>query len=141
MALKDLIGKLTGKPSRGPWQPAAGPFPRLMLLDAAAIDSLKDAGGLFALWHRGVRPQWIYVGYADDLADTLTAAQSDPDIELYNLNEGVFVSWAECPAEERASAVVHLKTLLEPAIASSPLDELGPVDPETKPTAFPAPVD
>jgi hypothetical protein len=31
MALKGLIGKLTGKSERGSWQPESGPYPRLML--------------------------------------------------------------------------------------------------------------
>ena len=141
MALKGLIGKLTGKSERGSWQPESGPYPRLMLLDDDSLGALKNTSGLYALWHRGVRPQWVYVGHAVDLASALTAAQSDPDLMLYDLNGGVYVCWADCSTEERPSAVVHLRKVLEPAVPSSPLDELGPVDSETEPMVFSAPVD
>ena len=64
MALKGLVGKISGKLSetfagqgRGPWQPEAGPYPRLMLMEEDALQSLAEVGGLYALWHRGVRPQ------------------------------------------------------------------------------------
>ncbi len=141
MALKGLLGKLTGKSDRGLWQPQAGPFPRLMLMDETALASLKNQGGVYAFWHRGVRPQWIYVGHCNDFADTLLEAQSDSDLALYDLNEGVFVSWAECPVPDRPAAVIYLRSILEPAISESPLDDFGPVDPETKPKEFPPPVD
>ena len=141
MALKTLLGKLTGKSDRGPWQPPTGPFPRLMLMDTAALESLRNTGGVYALWHRGVRPQWIYVGHTENFAEALLAARDDPDLALYDRNEGVFVSWAECPTNLRAAAVVYLRGQLEPAITASPLDDFGPVDPETKPLKFPLPVD
>ena len=75
MALKSLVDKLTGKSDRGSWQPAAGPYPRLISMDEAAPSVLKNKGGVFALWHRGVRPQWIYIGYTPDLWAALLAAQ------------------------------------------------------------------
>ncbi len=141
MALKGLISKLTGKSDRRPWQPPAGLFPRLMLIDAPVLEGLKDQGGLYVLWHRGVRPQWIYVGHTGNLECTLLAAQEDPDLALYDLNEGVFVAWAECPPNQRSAAVAYLRHILEPALTNSPLDEFGPVDPEIKPVEFPAPMD
>ncbi len=63
MALKGLVGKLSekiagslaGKPGRGPWQPAQGGYPRLMLMDADVLKDLQETGGVFALWHNGVR--------------------------------------------------------------------------------------
>jgi len=142
MKIKGLIKKLKGKPSRGSWQPANGPYPRLKELDDyPALKMLKYTGGLYALWHRGVRPQWIYIGYALDLCLALSMAMEDPDIKLYERNDGVFFGWAECPQGIRAAAVKHLRLLCEPAILLSPLDELGAVDPKVSPIEFPPPID
>lgn len=141
MALKSLLGKLTGKSDRGSWQPSAGPYPRLMLLDKAVVKALPSSGGLYALWHRGVRPQWVYIGHAADLSGAVAVAQEDHDVSLYDLNDGVYLAWTECPPETRAGAVLYLRTLLEPALQQSPLDAFGPVDPEAAPVEFPPPVD
>lgn len=149
MALKGLVEKLSGKiagslaskPSRGPWQPAQGAYPRLMLLDPEALASLQGVGGLFVLWHRGVRPQWIVVSQSDDLATVLESLQSDADILLYDQNDGVFVSWAECPTENRLGAVAYLTAVLEPAIVRSTFDQ-GVLDAtEVTPVEFPIPQD
>ncbi len=148
MALKGLVGKISDKLSdtfsgqgRGPWQPEAGPYPRLMLLEEDALQSLKDVGGLYALWHRGVRPQWIYAGHADDLGEALTTAQEHPDVRLYDLNEGVFVTWAVWPADQRAGAVIYLRGVMEPAAGLDALDVLGLVAEDAKPVTVPLPVD
>ncbi|NKB45543.1 MAG: hypothetical protein GKS03_14825 [Alphaproteobacteria bacterium] len=143
--MSKLSGKLadtfSARSDRGPWQPSQGDFPRLMLLELEEIDALKDTGGLFALWHRGVRPQWIYVGHTVDLATTIIAAQSDADIGLYNLNDGVYMTWAFCPEGERAGAVLYLRQALSPAIAGSLLGSVDHIPDETKPSEFPLPVD
>ncbi|MDG2320212.1 MAG: hypothetical protein P8L79_08140 [Rhodospirillaceae bacterium] len=44
-------------------------------MDEAAPSVLKNKGGVFARWHRGVRPQWIYIGHTPDLWAALLAAQ------------------------------------------------------------------
>ena len=112
-----------------------------MLMDTPVLERLKEQGGLYAFWHRGVRPQWIYVGYTGSLGETLVAAQEDTDLALYDLNEGVFAAWAACLPNQRQAAVMHLRNSLEPALKESPLDEFGPVDPEIKPLEFPPPMD
>jgi len=149
MALKGLVSKLSGKladtfsakSDRGPWQPSQGDFPRLMVFGPEELDALKGAGGLVALWHRGIRPQWIYVGHTEDLAATIGEAQSDPDVGLYDLNDGVYVTWANCPQEDRAGAVLYLKKTLSPAIDRSSFDASGQVPADTEPLDFPLPID
>lgn len=148
MALKGLVGKISGKLSetfagqgRGPWQPEAGPYPRLMLMDEDALQSLAEVGGLYALWHRGVRPQWIYAGHAEDLSEALSVARDHADIHLYDLNEGVYVTWAEWPADQRAGAVVYLRSVMEPAGGFDALDALGPIADDTPPLSIPLPID
>ena len=112
-----------------------------MLMNTPMLEDLKEQGGLYAFWHRGVRPQWIYVGYTGNLGEALEAAQEDSALALYDLNEGVFAAWAACLPNQRQAAVMHLRHILEPALIESPLDEFGPVDPDTKPFEFPPPMD
>jgi hypothetical protein len=112
-----------------------------LLIEEEGIAALKDVGGLFAFWHRGIRPQWIYVGHTEDLSTTLATAQNDPDLALYDRNDGVYVAWAECVPEDRTGEVLYLKNMLSPAIDQLPLGALEEADPETKPIEFPLPVD
>jgi hypothetical protein len=46
-------------------------------MDGAAPSVLKNKGGVFALWHRGVRPQWIYIVHTPYLWAALLVAQED----------------------------------------------------------------
>jgi hypothetical protein len=149
MALKGLVGKLSekiagslaGKPGRGPWQPAQGGYPRLMLMDADVLKDLQETGGVFALWHNGVRPQWIGVAGADSLGQAFEVLQADSDILLYDRNDGVFVAWAECGTENRSRVVAYLRSVLEPAIEQIPGDQALPQTPDEEPLEFPVPAD
>lgn len=149
MALKGLVGKLseklastlTSKPDRGPWQPSQGGYPRLMALEQDELDGLQGIGGLYVLWHRGVRPQWLAVNHTEDLCAALKAAQIDPDILLYDQNDGVFVTWAECLREQRLGAVQYLHSALEPALAEPVSEPEASNSTETLPIEFPIPTD
>lgn len=149
MVLKGLVGKLSekivgslaGRPDRGPWQPAQGGYPRLILMDADVLKGLQKTGGVFALWHTGIRPQWIGVAGADDLGQAFEALQADPDILLYDQNDGVFVAWAECAVENRSRVVAYLMSVLEPAIERLPDDQVLPLTPDEEALEFPVPAD
>lgn len=148
MALKGLVGKLSAKITdslsgggRGPWQPAAGPFPRLISIDEAVHKSLKGKSGLLVLWHRGVRPQWIFAGCAADLSAILAAAQDDDDVGLYDLNDGVYAAWALLPVAQCPGAVAYLRGVLEPALTETPLAAFGPVADGAKPVEVHLPAD
>lgn len=148
MALKGLVGKISGKLSetfsgrgRGPWQPESGPYPRLLLLDEETLQSLNDVGGLYALWHRGVRPQWIYAGHTADLGEAFAVARDLHDIGLYDHNGGVFVTWAPWPVDQRAAAVVFMRAAMMPPPGLETLDALGPVAADVDPLPVPLPAD
>lgn len=140
MALKGLFKRMQGR-GREPWCPSSGPYPRLTTLDESALSDLVGKGGVFVLWHRGVRPQWLYVGAADDLAVALKASREDGDVKLYDLNEGVYVAWALVPVEGRSGVVAGLRAALSPAIGISPLNALGVIDPEAPLISFAPPED
>lgn len=149
MALKGLVNKLSDKltetlspkPTRGPWQPESGPYPLLMAMPDELVESLRGKCGVFALWHRGVRPQWIFVGFAADLAAALVIARDDQDVQKYHLNEGVYVAWTLLPVEECPGVVLHLRGRMQPALISGRLVSLGPIPDETPSTEFYLPVD
>lgn len=149
MALKGLVTKLSdklvhtlsSKSDREPWQPDSGPYPLLLNMTDDDLTPLAGKSGVFALWHRGVRPQWIFCGYSFDLTAALSAARNDPDIQKYALNEGVYAAWALLPLEDCAGVTVHLRQHMQPALDAGSLLDLGPVPLDTAPIKFPAPAD
>lgn len=135
MALKGFVTKLSdklattlslqsAKTDRGPWQPGTGPYPLLLEVTDEDLKPLVEKSGVFVLWHRGVRPQWVFAGVAHDVAAALAAARVDSDIEKYALNDGVYVSWALLPLEECPGVVLYLRNQMQPAVVSGPLVEM-----------------
>lgn len=149
MALKGLVNKLSdklasrlsSKSDRGPWHPDSGPYPLLLEMTDEDLLPVVEKSGVFVLWHRGVRPQWIFCGFSSDLTVALTAARGEADIQKYALNEGVYAAWALVPLEDCAGVTVHLRQHLQPAIQAGPLADLGPLPSDVSPIEFFAPVD
>lgn len=149
MALKSLVNKLsdkitstlTTKSDRGPWQPESGPYPLLLEMTDDDLKPLAGKSGVFILWHRGVRPQWIFTGFGADLAAAFTLLRADSDIQAYDLNEGVYAAWALVPIEGCLGIVRHLCIQGQPAIVSGPLAESLSPKAQVAPVQFPMPVD
>ena len=133
MALKSLFKKPKKDDPPSPWRPA-GPYPALF------SDVVVEEGpGVFALWHLGVRPQWVYIGGATDLSAAIEAARQDPDLLAYDQNGGVFMAWASADPVTQPGAVLFLRSRLLPAIEQSPLDALCPIPEGTQPIEVTAP--
>lgn len=149
MALKGLVNKLSDKlantlspkSDRGPWRPKSVPYPLLLEMTDEDLLPLAEKSGVFVLWHRGIRPQWIFCGYSSDLVVALAAARGDHDVQKYALNEGVYVAWAQLSVEDCAGVTLHLRQHMEPAMGTGPLADLGPIPLDTAPIEFSAPVD
>lgn len=153
MALKGLVNKIQGKiqdklahtllskSDRGPWLPDAGPYPLLSNMMDEDLQNLSEKNGVFVMWHRGVRPQWIFAGFSPDLAVALIDTRADEDIQKYMLNEGVYAAWAFLPEAECHGVVKHLRTHLQPALTTGHLVEMCPLPADTEPTDFPLPID
>lgn len=149
MALKSLVNKLsdkitstlTTKSDRGPWQPESGPYPLLLEMADDDLKPLVGKSGVFMLWHRGVRPQWIFTGFGPDLAAAFTLLRSDSDIRAYHLNEGVYAAWAFTSLEDCPGIVSHLRIQAQPAIVSGPLAESFFPQTQVALVQFPLPVD
>lgn len=149
MALKGLVTKLSdklsstlsSKPEREPWQPAAGPYPLLDVLPDETVESVSGKSGVFVLWHRGVRPQWLFTGFAADIALAMKDARADADVQKYMLNEGVYVAWAFLSEAESEGVPAYLREQMQPALTMGALVEKYLLADEAPPTEFPMPVD
>ncbi|WNK00665.1 hypothetical protein L2D14_04400 [Thalassospiraceae bacterium LMO-JJ14] len=92
-----------------------GKFFRLSHLDTRA-EGLQGYGGVFVIWHSGVKPQWVYVGASDDLAQAINAASDDGDIMSYEVNGGLFVSWAPILKLRRNGVMRFLIEAMQPVV-------------------------
>ena len=118
---KLVSGMLAGKDSTLPqmWRPTDQPYPRLMDMDPVAL-GLAGQGGIYAVWHLGVRPQWLRVGAAANLGAALSQLVQMPWIEAHRDNQGVFVAWC-CPSHNQSAGFVrYLVETLAPAFQSAP---------------------
>ncbi|MDX2143185.1 MAG: hypothetical protein SFV19_07510 [Rhodospirillaceae bacterium] len=124
--LKSLVDKLAVSAPSSPWRPATGPYPALATLDPAALQVDKVAGVL-AVWHLGVRPQWLKVAACADLGAVVRAAMATPAIMSYAANGGIYAAWAPLPPAFLAGPVVYLVSELKPALQAVTLEgELVP---------------
>ena len=94
-----------------------GLFFRLIHLDPEE-EGLSGVGGIFVVWHAGLRPQWVHVSAAEDLAVAIHRLADDDDVMSYEVNGGLFISWALVRPEYRSGTVAYLTGRLRPAIGS-----------------------
>lgn len=93
----------------------SGSFHPLLKLDPDEA-GLRGIGGVFVVWHGGIRPQWVYVGESPSLGRAIDAVADDPEITQYQTNGGLFVSWALVREEWRRGVVLYLTRALKPLI-------------------------
>jgi hypothetical protein len=84
-----------------------GGFLPLLTLDPEEL-GLNNVGGVYLVWHAGVRPEWVYAGHSNNLAAALHQAGNDPDINYFEKNGGLFVAWAPVMEKYRAGVVKYL---------------------------------
>ena len=112
-----------GEPGDSPqdvkWRrsPRGGWF-RLMLVDPGNLD-LDGQGGVFVVWHLGVRPEWVHVGAATDLARAIEAARDNPEITQYESRGRLYVTWSPIVEAYRDGVVRYLTDLLRPVVPSA----------------------
>jgi hypothetical protein len=91
-------------------------YPTLFEMNASA---LNGRGGVYLIWHLGVRPQWLCVGQSADLAKSFATLAKAPDIVLFRANGGVFAAWSFMDPERRPGVVRYLSELLKPSLQGS----------------------
>lgn len=129
-----LLNRITGKPSADVWHPGEGAYPSLFDLGPYAA-ALKGRGGVFAFWHLGVRPQWLRIGAAGDLAVCLKSASEVLKDSPFRGNGGIHAAWVFLAPPRCPGIVVHLRARLRPALPEVALAG------ETAWSAAPAPVE
>ncbi len=115
-----LLDRIKGKPAPDAWHPGEGVYPSLFDLGPHAA-ALKAKSGIFALWHLGVRPQWLRVGAAGDLGACLAAAAEALKESPFRGNGGLYAAWVFMPAARCSGIVMHLRTRLRPILQDTPL--------------------
>jgi hypothetical protein len=126
------------KPPENSWYPAAATYPSLFDLSGHA-STLEGRAGLYALWHLGVRPQWLKVGAGTNLMDCARAAALAPQIAAFRGNGGLFMAWAFPAATQMPGIVLHLQTRLAPTLQYLSLPGNIVIDAAAAPTVFPLP--
>jgi hypothetical protein len=107
---------LAGHPADVLWQrDERSYFHRLLRLHPSEA-GLSGVGGVYVLWHRGTRPQWIYVGATDDLGEAIDQARDAPEVLNFEGRGSVYVTWSPIKSEYRVGVVAYLRTTLTPEI-------------------------
>lgn len=137
--LKSLMGSFTARPpATSPWQPSRQPYPMLVGFDASGA-GLSGIAGLVAIWHLGVRPQWLKVAAVTNLALAIQSAASTAALVSYKPNGGVYVAWAPLQPNALLSPAQYVVAAIKPLLQALPLASERMVPADIKPTDFPLP--
>lgn len=77
---------------------------------------LNGVAGVYLIWHRGVRPEWVYVGHTNDMASAFHSAGKNSAITFYEQNGGLHVAWAPVLEEYRAGVVKYISENFNPLV-------------------------
>ena len=83
-----------------------GEYYRLFMIDDFSELKLDNVGGVYLLWHGGLKPSWLVAGATEDLGHSFRELFRDRDIREYDNRGGVFMSWSPIKADYR-EGVVH----------------------------------
>lgn len=97
-----------------------------MKLPNAAIEGI---GGVFVIWHSGVKPGWVYVGCTTNLSADLTALHESRDILDYESRGGVFVTWYAIDSARAGRIFKFLHDALKPAVPNPDADSYAKKQP------------
>lgn len=89
------------------WRNARGKYPRLAFIEPVE-DGLSGVGGVYVIWHRGVRPRWVYVGAGYDMGKAVEQARSNRDIADLEVHGGLFFTCSPVKEGYRDGVVRYL---------------------------------
>jgi len=104
-----------------------GRFPKFLDLDPEAA-GLGKASGVFAIWHTGQKPEWVYVGASQDMAKTFFDLGNDERILEYRDRGRLYCSWSYIRKEFQPGAVCYLSIVLNPVIPNPDCPDRDYVD-------------
>lgn len=102
-----------GPPLDADWvkSPSGGFYPLLNLDPEEA--GLTGVSAVYIIWHAGMRPKWVYVGRAKDLAKALHDLAGNDEIMDREIHGGLFVTWSLVREEFQDGVVSYLIENLE----------------------------
>lgn len=109
-----------GSPADPQWRrPANGGYYQRLLSINLDLEALRGVGGVYVIWHRGVRPGWVHVAATDDLGRALSECRDHPAILGYEMRGGLYVTWSTVLPDFRAGVVTYLRQAMAPEIEES----------------------
>ncbi len=96
---------------------AKGSFNRLLYFEPDEAN-IRGVGGVYIIWHGGVKPAWVYVAETPDLARSIGEAQDNDDITDYEINGSLYVSWSPVLADYRRGVLLFLTQSLKPRVVN-----------------------
>ncbi|MGB0681104.1 MAG: hypothetical protein ACPGOV_00255 [Magnetovibrionaceae bacterium] len=116
-----------------------GRFFRLVHLDPEE-QGLSKAHGVYVIWHGGVKPKWVHLGYTSDLASVMFAAGENEDIMQYEINGRLFVSWSPVKPSYQPGVAAYLERTLKPLVANPANKKKGVKEVAVKPPSRQTPL-
>lgn len=121
--LKRLVGALESPPAPAvqealdpKWaRSPSGRFHRLLSI-GLDIKPLSGVGGVYVIWHQGVKPGWVHVGATTDLGRALADARDDPEVLSFESRGGLYVTWSPVVADFRTGVAAYLQSAMSPVI-------------------------
>ena len=131
-----LLARFTKAKTPGDlWQPVDQAYPSLFDLKAHAA-ALAGKGGVYALWHLGVRPQWLHIGAGPSLGACMTGAATALAVSPWRGNGGLYAAWVFMDSTRWPGIVQGLRFRLAPALQDVAFPEDAVWDPATAPVVF-----
>jgi len=99
----------------------SGKFRRLPFIELAK-ENVSGMSAVYVIWHGGMKPGWVYVGLADDLAMDITDAKQSSEIMEYDMRGGAFITWQTFPNKMAPGVFAFLTDVLQPEVLNPEAD-------------------
>ena len=104
-------------------QSSAGRWNRFVHLDPEA-EGLSGKSGIFVIWHGGVKPQWLYVGKARDLAVSIHTMAENEELMYYEVRGRLWITWSLIKPEFQEGVLRFLHDRLNPIIETPNIENI-----------------
>ncbi|MBT3989489.1 MAG: hypothetical protein HON14_03980 [Rhodospirillaceae bacterium] len=92
-----------------------GSFNRLLHFEPSEAN-IRGVGGVYVVWHGGVKPSWVYAAETPDLARSINEAIDNDDITEFEVNGSLYVTWSPVLEEYRRGVLLFLTQSLKPEV-------------------------
>ncbi len=92
-----------------------GSFNRLLDFEPEEAN-IRGVGGIYIIWHGGVKPAWVYAAETPDLARSINEAINNDEITEFEVNGSLYVSWSPVMEEYRRGVLLYLTQALKPEV-------------------------